>query len=47
MEEKNYCPLKNERVIVRRLLKEGKITNPKHVLYGGMAETAKKIISIE
>ena len=30
-------PLKNERVIVRRLLKEGKITNPKHVLYGGMA----------
>ena len=37
MEGKNYCPLRNERVIVRRLLKEGKITNPKHVLYGGMA----------
>jgi hypothetical protein len=37
MEEKSFCPLKNERVIVRRLLKEGKITNPKHVLYGGMA----------
>ena len=37
MEENSFCPLKNERVIVRRLLKEGKITNPKHVLYGGMA----------
>ena len=37
MEEKTLSPLKNERVIIRRLLKEGKITNPKHVLYGGMA----------
>ena len=37
MAEQLVNPLKNERVIVRRLLKEGKITNPKHVLYGGMA----------
>ena len=37
MEEKTLSPLRNERVIIRRLLKEGKITNPKHVLYGGMA----------
>lgn len=37
MVEHLVSPLKNERVIVRRLLKEGKITNPKHVLYGGMA----------
>jgi hypothetical protein len=37
MAEQLVNPLKNERVIVRRLLKEGKITNPRHVLYGGMA----------
>ena len=37
MAEQLVNPLKNERVIVRRLLTEGKITNPKHVLYGGMA----------
>jgi len=37
MGEQMISPLKNERVIVRRLLKEGKITNPKHALYGGMA----------
>jgi hypothetical protein len=37
MGEQMINPLKKERVIVRRLLKEGKITNPRHVLYGGMA----------
>ena len=37
MEEKTLSPLRNERVIIRRLLKEGKIADPKHVLYGGMA----------
>ena len=35
--------LRNERVIVRHIPKErGGITNPKHVLYGGMAETATR-----
>lgn len=37
MAEQLINPLKNERVIVRRLLKQGKITDPKHVLFGGMA----------
>ena len=33
--------LRNERVIVRHIPKEtGMVTNPKHVLYGGMAEGA-------
>lgn len=33
--------LKNERIIVRHIPKEsGMVTNPKHVLYGGMAEDA-------
>lgn len=33
--------LRNEKVIVRHIPKEGgMVTNPKHVLYGGMAETA-------
>jgi len=35
--------LRNERVIVRHIPKEGgMITNPRHVLYGGMAETASR-----
>ena len=33
--------LRNERVIIRHIPKEsGMITNPKHILYGGMAENA-------
>ena len=33
--------LRNERIIVRHIPKEGgMITNPKHILYGGMAENA-------
>ena len=46
MVEQMISPLKNERVIVRRLLKEGKITNPKHVLYGGMAAGAFKWFTV-
>lgn len=39
--------LRNERVIVRHLNKSnGKITNPKHVLYGGMAENATRTFSV-
>ena len=35
--------LRNERIIVRHIPKEGgMITNPKHVLYGGMAENATR-----
>lgn len=35
--------LRKERVIVRHIPKEGgMITNPKHVLYGGMAENASR-----
>ena len=33
--------LRNERVIIRHIPKEsGMVTNPKHILYGGMAENA-------
>ena len=46
MGEQMISPLKNERVIVRRLLKEGKITNPKHALYGGMALGAFKWFTV-
>lgn len=36
--------LRNERVIVKHIPKQlGKITNPKHVLYGGLSENAKKV----
>lgn len=34
--------LTNERVIVRHINKPGMVTNPKHVLYGGMAENATR-----
>ena len=35
--------LRNERIIVRHIPKQsGMVTNPKHILYGGMAENAKK-----
>ena len=32
--------LRNERIIVRHIPKENGITNPKHILFGGMAENA-------
>ena len=39
--------LRNERVIVRHIPKvSGMVTNPKHVLYGGMAENAAKIFTV-
>lgn len=45
-EEKEETPvncLRNERIIVRHIPKEGgMVTNPKHILYGGMAENATR-----
>lgn len=39
--------LRNERVIVRHIPKlGGMITNPKHILYGGMAENASKVFTV-
>lgn len=39
--------LRNERVIVRYVPKEsGIVTNPKHILYGGMAENAVKYFTV-
>lgn len=36
-------PLRHERIIVRHIPREsGMVTNPKHILYGGMAENAVK-----
>ena len=35
--------LKNERIIVRHIPKQSRmVSNPKHILYGGMAESAKR-----
>ena len=39
--------LRNERVIVRHVNKQtGLVTNPKHVLYGGMADTAVRYFTV-
>ena len=39
--------LRNERIIVRHIPKlGGMITNPKHILYGGMAENATKTFTV-
>lgn len=39
--------LRNERIIVRYVPKEsGLVTNPKHILYGGMAENAVKYFTV-
>lgn len=39
--------LKNERVIVRHVNKQsGLVTNPRHVLYGGMADTAVRYFTV-
>lgn len=51
MEENNTVGVKsclrNERVIVRFVPKEGgMITNPKHILYGGMAEGAVRYFTV-
>ena len=34
--------LRNERILIRHIPKEGSINNPKHVLFGGMAENASR-----
>lgn len=42
-----YNCLRNERIIVRHIPKEtGLVTNPKHILYGGMAENAVKTFTV-
>lgn len=39
--------LRNERIIVRHIPKlGGMVTNPKHILYGGMAENATKVFTV-
>lgn len=46
-EDTTISCLKNERVIVRRINKlGGLVTNPKHVLAGGMAETATRTFCV-
>ena len=46
-DEPMVCCLRNERIIVRHVPKENNnITNPKHVLYGGIAEDAYKYFSV-
>lgn len=45
--EKLINCLKNERIIVRHINKKtGMIKDPKHVLYGGMAENAKRTFTV-
>lgn len=48
MEEKEAIvnPLRNETIIVRHIPKEGKITDKRHLLYGGMAENAVKTFTV-
>lgn len=42
-----FNPLRNTRIIVRYIARQrGLIDNPKHVLYGGMAETAKVTFTV-
>lgn len=39
--------LRNERIVVRHIPKlGGMVSNPKHILYGGMAETSTKIFTV-
>lgn len=38
--------LRNERVIARFIEKPGMITNPKHVLYGGMSESSTRAFTV-
>lgn len=39
-------PLQNKKIIVRHLHKDGKITDKRHVLYGGMADNAAKTFTV-
>lgn len=46
-EDRMYNCLRNVRVIVRHIPKStGMVTNPKHILYGGMAENAKRVFTV-
>lgn len=38
--------LRNERIVIRHINTNSKVTNPKHVLYGNMAETAYKYFCV-
>lgn len=47
VEEEPVSCLRNERVIIRFVPKQsGLVTNPKHILYGGMAETAVRWFTV-
>lgn len=45
-EEEMISPLRNEIVTVKFVPRPGKISDPKHVLYGGMAETAVRTYTV-
>lgn len=45
-DDEPVSPLRKEIVYVKFVPKEGKITDKKHVLYGGMAETAKRSFTV-
>lgn len=44
--EEFVSPLRNEIITVKFVPKQGKITDPKHVLYGGMAENAVRTYTV-
>lgn len=46
MEVEMVSPLRNEVITVKFVPKPGKITDPKHVLYGGMAENAVRTYTV-
>lgn len=47
MEEKTLInPLQNKKIIVRHIHKEGKVTDKRHLLYGGMVENATKTFTV-
>lgn len=46
-EESTVSCLRNERIIIRHIPKEsGMVTNPKHILYGGMSENAVRVFVV-
>ncbi len=45
-EEELISPLRNEVITVKFVPRPGKISDPKHVLYGGMAETAIRTYTV-
>lgn len=47
MEEKTLInPLQNKKIIVRHIHREGKVTDKRHLLYGGMVENATKTFTV-